>query len=103
MRKIGVELGLPLVELLGGRSQLAASPDGFDLLDDPGAVRVPAEAVNAPSEAYVPALVLELQEKRNLAAIGGVQLEGLFLVAAVDRLAEPHALVAAAVGEAQTP
>ena len=48
-----------------------------------------------------PAAVLEGVAHHYLAAVGGIVLQLLLLVAAVDGLAEPETLVAAAVGKAE--
>ena len=97
----GVDQRLALVHVAHRRRQLAAAAHRLDLLDHQRAVLVAAHAVGAAVHGDLPAAVAEGERQVDLAAVGAVVGELLLLVAAVDRLAEPQALIAAAVGEAE--
>jgi hypothetical protein len=97
----GVELGLLAVEVVDRLAELPAPAHRLDLLHHQGAVGVPAQAVEAAHHGHLPAAVAEGVAHPDLAAVGGVLLESLLLVPAVDRLAEPEPLVAPPVGESQ--
>ncbi len=97
----GVEQGLALVGLAHGRRQVAAAADRLDLLDHQRAVRLFPQAVGPALDGDLPAAVLKDMGDDHLAPVGRVVRQRLLLIAPVDGLAEPEALVAAAAGEAE--
>ncbi len=96
----GVELRLALVEVADRGGELPLAAHRLDLLDHAAAVVALAQPVGAAGDHDAPAPVRDLDPQGDLPAVGRVLGEGALLVAAVDRLAEPEALEAAAVGEA---
>jgi hypothetical protein len=96
-----IEPRLALVELAHRRRELRPAAHRLDLLDHQGALGVAPEAVEAAVDRHLEAAVVEGVAHHHLAAVGRIFVQRLLLVAAVDRLPEPHPLVAAAVGEAE--
>ena len=99
----GVDRCLPAVGREQRRRRVGVRPHGLDLLDRQPALGVAVEAVGPAGQGHPPAPVLELERQLDLAPVARLALHRLFLVAAVDRLADPEPLETAAVGEPEVP